>query len=365
MFRQVQTGCAAALLSVGFIPSAFCQSSVNISGIISEGVAHTSNVGGSASTYVLPAGVLRPNTLMISGQEDLGDGYKALFALSSLFGMNNGATLGAPGALFTRETFVGLSNSYGTLTLGQQRDFMFDTLALQGYAGATYQGIWGAHMGPFPSFGVPYVIGYSYDFDRLNGESLNNTVKFKSAAFNGLTFGAMYSFGGVPGHFGNSSGSSFTLNYQFTNGGVGAAYTSVKLPSIDQGNAGLRNLGIGGRYRIGNILLAALGTLSRNTATGAQINSLDATVSYDFSAFWTLAGTYTYMGGNAQLSNVHANQLGSTLTYRLSKRTSIYASLAWQRASGRNALARINSTLPSSSSSAVQTSMALSVQHAF
>lgn len=315
--------------------------------------------------YLLLAGVLRPNTIWINGQEDLGDGYKALFSLSSIFGMNNGSILGAPGALFSRESFVGLSNQFGTLTLGQQRDFMFDTLTVQGYAGTSYQGIWGAHMGPFSSFGVPYAVGNSYDFDRLNGEALNNAVKFKSASFNGLTFGAMYSFGGVPGHFGNSSGSSFTVNYQFADGGIGAAYTMAKMPSIAQGNAGIRNFGIGGRYKFGDTQLALLGTVSRNTATGAQIDSLDATISYDFSAFWTLAGTYTYMGSNAQLSNAHANQVSGTLTYRFSKRTSVYASLAWQRASGQNAFARINSTLPSASSSAVQTSVALNIQHAF
>ncbi|VVE02676.1 Outer membrane porin protein 32 [Pandoraea communis] len=365
MFRSVQIPCAAVLLSMSCVPQAFAQSSVNIAGVIGEGVAYTSNVGGKSSTYLLPAGVLRPNTLWINVQEDLGGGYKALASLSTMFGMNNGATLGAPGAFFSRESYVGLANGYGTLTLGQQRDFMFDTLTLQGYAGAFYQGIWGAHMGPFPAFGVPYVIGNSYDFDRLNGEALNNAVKFKSASFGGFTFGAMYSFGGVPGHFGNSSASSFSANYQFANGGVGAAYTMTKLPSIDQGNAGIRNFGIGGRYKIGDTQFALLGTVSRNTATGAQIDSVDTTVSYDFSAFWTLAGTYTYMGGNAQLGNNHANQFGSTLTYRFSKRTSVYASLAWQRASGRTALARINSTLPSASGSAVQTSAALNIQHAF
>lgn len=365
MFRTVHFRYAAFALSIGWIPPAVAQSSVSISGVLGEGVAYTSNVGGHSSVYALPAGVLRPNSLIFSGQEDLGGGYKSLFMLGTLFGMNNGAVLGASGSLFSRESYVGLVTPYGTLTFGQQRDFMFDTLTLQQYSGAFYQGIWGAHMGPFASFGVPYVVRQAYDFDRLNGEALNNTVKFKSMPFDGWTFGAMYSFGGVPGQFANSSGSSFSVASQFANGSIGAAYTYARSPLIEHGNAGIRNTGIGGRYRFGRTQVALLGTVSRDTSTGAQIDSVDTSISYAISPFWNIAGTYTYMGGNAPLDNNHANQLAGTLTYNLSKRTSVYATLAWQRASGRSALARINSTLAEPSGSAVQTSAALSIQHAF
>ncbi len=155
---------------------------------------------------------------------------------------------------------------------------------MHGYAGGYSQGLWGAHQGPFPTFGVPYVIGGSYDFDRLNGEAVNNAVKFRSANFSGMTFGAMYGFGGVAGHFGNSSSSSFTVNYEFGSGGVGAAYTMAKSPTIENGNDGIRNIGVGGKYLVAPVQLSVLGTISRNTGTGAQIDAVDATVSYDISA---------------------------------------------------------------------------------
>ncbi|MGV2289950.1 porin [Trinickia sp. YCB016] len=351
-------------LLLGCSSGALAQSSVNLSGLLGAGIGYTSNVGGHSNVYE-DSGILRPNTISFQGKEDLGDGVKALFYLGTLFSMNTGAVLGAPGSLFSRESYVGLSNQYGTLTFGQQRDFAFDTLTVQQYAGIFYQGIYGAHQGPFPKFGVPYVIGGSYDFDRLNGEALNNAVKFKSANFSGLTFGAMYGFGGVAGQFGNSNSSSFSVNYEFASGGVGAVYTMAKSPSIDNGNAGIRNIGLGGRYRVGAVQFAMLGTISRNTASGAQIDAADATVSYDFSPFWNLATTYTYMGGNGVLDNAHANQLDATLTYRLSKRTSIYGTLVWQRASGQGALARINSTQTSPSSSSVQTMAGISILHLF
>ncbi|CAE6787422.1 hypothetical protein R69776_04596 [Paraburkholderia nemoris] len=348
---------------LGCSSAAFAQSSVILSGFLGAGIAYTSNVGGRSNVYE-SNGVLRPNTIAMQGKEDLGGGAQVLFYLGTLFTMNSGTILGAPGSLFSRESYVGLSNRYGTLTFGQQRDFMFD-MTTHGYAGGYNQGLWGAHQGPFPTFGVPYVIGGSYDFDRLNGEAVNNSVKFKSASFSGLTFGAMYGFGGVAGHFGNSSASSFTVNYEFGLGGVGAAYTMAKPSTISNGNDGIRNIGVGGKYAPGQAQFSVLGTVSRNTATGAQINAIDATVSYDFSPFWNLATTYTYMGGNRVLDSVHANQIDATLTYRLSKRTSLYGTYAWQRASGNGALARINSTQTSPSSSNAQTLVGISIAHIF
>jgi predicted porin len=351
-------------LLLGCSSSAFAQSSVLISGFLGAGLGYTSNVGGHSNVYE-DAGVIRPNTLSFLGKEDLGDGLKALFYLGTLFSMTNGAVLGAPGSLFSRESYVGLSDRYGQLTFGQQRDFAFDTLTVKQYAGIFYQGLWGAHEGPFPNFGVPYVLGGSYDFDRLNGEAINNAVKFKSANFSGLTFGAMYGFGGVAGQFGNSGASSFSLDYEFGAGGLAAVYTMAKSPMNDNGNAGIRNIGVGGKYKVETFQFAVLGTISHNTGNGAQIDALDATVSYDFSPFWSFATTYTYMGGNDVLDNVHANQLGATLTYRLSKRTSVYGTYAWQRASGEDAFARINSTQTSPSSSDAQTMVGISIMHIF
>ena len=165
----------AGFLLLACSSGAFAQSSMTITGFLGAGVGYTSNVGGHSNVYE-DSGILRPNTLSFQGKEDLGDGMKALFYLGSLFSMNTGSILGAPGSLFSRESYVGLSNPYGTLTLGQQRDFAFDTMTVQQYAAIFYQGLYGAHQGPFPNFGVPYVIGGSYDFDRVNAPGVRLLV---------------------------------------------------------------------------------------------------------------------------------------------------------------------------------------------
>src|SRR5471030_2428830 len=189
-----------SLLATG-ASHATAQSSVTLAGQVSSGLNYASNIKGHSDYYVSPAGVARPNVLLFQGNEDLGGGLKALFLLSQSFSTANGTNSGGTGALWSRESYVGLGTPWGTVTLGQQRDFMFD-LTIAGYTGSSYSGIVGGHQGPFPTFGVPWAGGGSQDFDRLNGEALNNTVKFKSANFQGLTFGAMYSFGNQAGSFG-------------------------------------------------------------------------------------------------------------------------------------------------------------------
>ncbi|WP_231107044.1 porin [Pandoraea pnomenusa] len=354
---------AAGLLGGAFATTASAQSNLEISGLLGAGVGYTSNVDGGAAVTANP-GVLRPNAVIIRGAEDLGDGHRAVFYLGTLFSILNGNVFGGPAALFSRESYVGLANRLGTLTVGNQRDFMFDSLTLNRYPGSFFEGAYAAHQGPFPRFGVSYSPQGSFDFDRVNGEAIANTVKFKSADFSGLTFGAMYGFGGVAGSFGRSSATSFGVNYERGNAGIGAAYTMVKAPQTNNGNDGIRNIGLGLRYGFDKLTISGLATVSRNTATGAQIDVFDVSAGYDFTAAWYASVTYSYMHGNAQLDNHRANQVTSLIGYRFSRRTTVYVDAAYQIAYGEGAKAQVNaSTGPSGNDR--QFIGTLSIQHTF
>jgi outer membrane protein OmpU len=143
----------AGVFAVAFaIPSAQAQSSVQIYGILDAGVTMLSNVAG-AKAWVSDSGVQQANRLGFIGSEDLGGGNKAVFRLENGFSLNNG-TLGQGGLLFGRQAYVGLSNPFGTVTLGRQYDFMTQKLALDATA-AFIGGLYDWHLG---------------DQDRIAGE---------------------------------------------------------------------------------------------------------------------------------------------------------------------------------------------------
>jgi len=341
---------AAATLAV-FATAAHAQSSVTLYGVIDAGISYVNNsktATGHDNLFKYDDGVAQGSRWGLRGTEDLGGGLKALFVLENGFNSGNG-TLGQGGALFGRQAYVGLSkNNIGSLTFGRQYSFSTD------YLGGNY------------STGGQTVAGnYAYhinDVDQLTSSRINNAVKFSSANFAGLTFGAMYGFSNQAGAFagsptvgttaGSSRAYSFGVNYANGPFGVGAAYTDIRFPAqstpafstamanVTTGTVrDLRTFGVGGRYTIAAATLWALYTNTRfEPITGGTTTfaAYEAGAKYAFTPALTAGAGYTYM----HLSNAnrgHWNQADLSVDYALSKRTDVYALGIYQIASGHNA----------------------------
>jgi predicted porin len=340
----------AATLAV-FATAAHAQSSVTLYGLIDAGISYVNNsktATGHDNLFKYDDGVSQGSRWGLRGTEDLGGGLKALFVLESGFNSGNG-TLGQGGALFGRQAYVGLSkDGIGSLTFGRQYSFSTD------YLGGNY------------STGGQTVAGnYAYhinDVDQLTSSRINNAVKFSSANFAGLTFGAMYGFSNQAGAFagaptvgttaGSSRAYSFGVNYANGPFSVGAAYTDIRFPgqatpafstamaNVTTGTVrDLRTFGVGGRYSIGAATLWALYTNTRfEPITGGSTTfaAYEAGAKYAFTPALTAGAGYTYM----HLSNAntgHWNQVDLSVDYALSKRTDVYALGIYQIASGHNA----------------------------
>jgi predicted porin len=340
----------AATLAV-FATAAHAQSSVTLYGLIDAGISYVNNsktATGHDNLFKYDDGVAQGSRWGLRGTEDLGGGLKALFVLENGFNSGNG-TLGQGGALFGRQAYVGLSkDGIGSLTFGRQYSFSTD------YLGGNY------------STGGQTVAGnYAYhinDVDQLTSSRINNAVKFSSANFAGLTFGAMYGFSNQAGAFagaptvgttaGSSRAYSFGVNYANGPFGVGAAYTDIRFPgqatpafptamaNVTTGTVrDLRTFGVGGRYSIGAATLWALYTNTRfEPITGGTTTfaAYEAGAKYAFTPALTAGAGYTYM----HLSNAntgHWNQADLSVDYALSKRTDVYALGIYQIASGHNA----------------------------
>jgi GBP family porin len=336
-----------AAVAASFATAASAQSSVTLYGLIDAGFTYvnnevTSNVAkGSAAAFRLSSGNINGSRWGLKGTEDLGGGMKAIFTLESGFSMGDGsagqrdnATAANPnpsGRMFGRQAFAGISTAqFGTVTLGRQYDSVVDYLGP-----LTANGSWGGTY-------------FSHPFDNDNTDNtfrVNNSVKYQSANYGGVTFGGLYGFSNQAGGFANnraySAGAQYAngpfkiaaayLQIQNTNGGNAAgAVTEGVLPSQTQ-----RTFGVGANYAFGPATVGAVWTQSRFQFIAGdstlRYNNYEVNARYALTPALALGAAYTYtdrkgmVPGNRNNDHARYHQVGLQTDYALSKRTDLYA----------------------------------------
>lgn len=116
----------AAGLSSG---SVMAQTNVTVYGIVDTSIRYVSSDNAAGQSNIGVAnGAISNSRWGFKGTEDLGDGLKAIFRLEGGFNSNNGS-MSDSGRLFSRHSYVGLSGSFGQITLGRQATPLFDLMA--------------------------------------------------------------------------------------------------------------------------------------------------------------------------------------------------------------------------------------------
>jgi predicted porin len=367
---------AITLLSP-FVSVAQAQSSVTLYGLIDEGFEAISNAptqgAGAGRQYRLDAtNGLNSSRWGLRGSEDLGDGLKAVFQLENGFELNNGK-LGQGGAEFGRQAFVGLSNDrFGTVTLGRQYDSVVDFVGGLEFGDSNVGTGHSAHPADLDNFN--------------NSRRTNNAVKFRSSDYAGLSFGGLYSFGGVAGSASRNQVYSLGANYKSGPVVFGVAYLNVRNPAtslfgsnpsdtatsngltgspVFSGYASANSyevLGAGGSYTIGAAVLGATWSNVRfshisaiNNATAA-FNDAEASFQYHFSPHLLAGIAYNYLHGSAVTGTIggsNYSQFAAGMNYSLSARTDLYAAVDYQTvnghdSTGKGAVANLSGLSPSS-----------------
>src|SRR5258707_10215292 len=167
-----------------FSGAALAQSSVSLYGIVEDGFIYTNNQKGG-SVVQATTGQTNTSRWGMTGAEDLGGSYKAVFTLENGFDTSTGK-LGQNGRLFGRSSFVGIAAPIGTITAGRQYE------PLSQYVGALSSAIrWAGWTGAHPG-----------DVDNLQSTiRFDNSVQYASPTLYGLSFKAMYAPGGQPRNF--------------------------------------------------------------------------------------------------------------------------------------------------------------------
>lgn len=351
----------AKLLStvvVAVLPTmAHAQSSVTLYGVLDEGLLYTNNSHGSQQ-YSMGAGWFQGNRWGLSGVEELGGGYQAIFKLESGFSPLNGS-MSQGNALFGRQAYVGVASPYGTITLGRQYDAIVD------------------YVEPARA-NTALLINHPAEFDNLgNDYRLNNAVKIASVSYGGFKFGGLISAGGVAGDFERNRAWSLGASYGQGPIYLGIAYLNARDPNfsyygnnpassstasnmstyrIFSGYASARTLEtlaatagyVSGPFSVAatytNVRFSGLGTLAALDTNGyrgtAAFNTAELAFGYWFTPSLKFGTSYQYIhgapvgGGNAGRATYHEASL--SLDYYLSKRTDVYALLMAQQASGKD-----------------------------
>ena len=142
------------------------QNNVTIYGDVDQYIGYIHSDSGKSVTGVNDGAFLR-SRIGVRGQEDLGDGYQAVFTLENGFGANNGAMADTT-RLFDRQAWVGIASPAGTFRLGRQNTAIFFIGDAIDYTTRTTFG------SVINTFGVPsrYDNDISYKSPRLAGLQL-------------------------------------------------------------------------------------------------------------------------------------------------------------------------------------------------
>lgn len=294
MSIRTSAGLAGCLLCAG---GALAQSSVTVYGRVDAGLRYVSNTDAQGgSTTSVDNGALSGSRLGFTGTEDLGGGLKAMFTLESGLNPDTG-TLAQGGRMFGRQAFVGLSSSFGTVTLGRQ---MSPIYVIEG---------WNEPFG-FYNLTEPGFIYDNYD----GGNRWDNSVKYEFVA--GPVTASVIT---APGE--GTNGRNLGFSVLFASGPVGINGAWVQTKQLD-GRKSHQAWTFGGSYVLGSATLYASYLDHRSDLTPQTNKAWALGAAYSVTPQFDVIGGY-YRDGQR---NADGNKQVTALMgiYHLSKRTDAY-----------------------------------------
>jgi len=290
--------------------AAFAQSTVTLSGTVDTGIEKT------ASSAALQMAVSRNGTtaLTFAGSEDLGQGMKANFSVSTSYDSSYQAAAAAQSAttLGNNNMWVELAGGFGSLKLGRSLDPVFaSTQTANSTKGVT---------------------GYTSRAGVLdhNGVYISNQVLYTSPNVSGLS--AQISF--APSEvIGTKNNTGYSVNYAAGPLSAGFASSTVNNATGSGYNAGTSTGSVNTAKRVqilsGSYDAGVAKLFVSGTSRAEYKSSYNLGVSMPMGAA-TLWADYT----NNNNSDTVSTQLG--YKYSLSKRTTAYASIGTKKVAGVN-----------------------------
>ena len=340
-----------------------------IYGIVDAAVEHVTKVGASGAGLTRMPGITAtvPSRFGLRGSEDLGDGLRAVFTIEQGFAPDMG-TLNQGGRAWGRQAFVGLAGNWGSLTLGRQYTMLFWSILDTDILGPNIYG-----SGSLDSY--------------IPNARTDNSIAYRGT-FSGFTLGATYSLGrdavnAGPGPAGtNCPGEvaadkkacrewSLLSKYDTSTWGAALAIDEIRggagaFAGLTSGALKDTRASANGYVKLGQAKVAA-GLIRREndgSATTPKSNLWYLGASYLVTPLVTLEAELLQLRFKG--SDNRASLAAARMTYNLSKRTAVYATLGHIDNAGTLSLS-VSAGAPGSNPVAggAQTALATGIRHSF
>ncbi|QTQ35764.1 porin [Aromatoleum petrolei] len=286
-------------------------------------------------------GVLSGNRIGFRGTEDLGNGLKAVFTLEQGFSIDNG-TEHINGLAFSRQAFVGLQGSFGTVSLGRQ------------YAPG-YFANYDAALSDLISPQSTLTSGAGLSITPNSAARWDNSIAY-TGTFGGLTARAIYSAQTeteVALGENQNNDDRWGASLDYANGPFKAGVTYHFVKETGANNDARKELYVGAEYNFGVLTVAgswqnardftnAAGILAGESDRDLRVWQLGVIVPV------TAAGKVHVAYGKLQdrdLNDADAKNWAIAYTHALSKRTTAYAAYNKTQNDDNVAIGALNGTL--------------------
>ncbi|MFC5520791.1 porin [Polaromonas jejuensis] len=318
MFIRSTIVSGAALVACANV---FAQGTVQIYGVLDTfaGQIKNTTATGSVTTNVVNSGGLTTSFWGVRGTEDLGGGYKAVFALESFVRVDTGATgRNDTDPLFARAAFVGIDSPYGQLTMGRMpTPYALATTNFTPFVGAT---------------GISPIFANAFKNNVLGDTRMNNSIKYQSPRMNGFEADLQHSLGqeepsGV--NYKRDVATDGALRYSNQQLALVVATRQINLNTANDGHKQGVWM-VGGSYDFGVAKLTAQYHKVRETYQNSALNAdrkvteLGVAVPVGSGA---ILAEYATMRANDRVATTidRRKSFAFGYDYNLSKRTDLYA----------------------------------------
>jgi predicted porin len=337
----------SALLAAAGVANA--QSSVSVYGRLDNGIRTVDGHKDGRTNTMSPHG-LGGSRWGIEGSEDLGGGTKSSFRLESTVHPDTGA---GAAALFDRQSFISISNKdWGTIKLGRDNTFGLDAL----FSGVLDTAGLLDGVGSNPTRINATVSAYDpnplttlYSTPR-GTRRLDNLVKY-THSISGFNFGVAHAFGEVAGDTKKSSTQNYSVGYTQNQFSTVSTYQITR----DAANLKMEIWNIGAKYNFGQFALLAAhhelkadagysssdtgyfryvltGNSTDSSTTKGKVNVNNVGLVYNFAPKWTYTLAYYNVNQKEGVKTGDVNSVVTHVQYDLSKRTSLYGIVDYQKA---------------------------------